>query len=431
LTRTLINIDRINIRPGEVRTVTESTTTGVGWTAAETAARLGVKPETLYAYVSRGQLSRRRSANGSVFDPIEVERFAAGRRRSTADRPAVVIRDGRPSGGPLMTIDTDVALIEDDALYYRGRSATELAGGARFETVCHWLWTGDFDEGVGFTPLPGAVDAVRRVLAALPDGASLAERLQVMVPVVAGLDPLREVLAPESVAVRTGALLATLARGLDGRSVSGPSIADHLLGALSPADHDQRLVDVVNAALVLLVDHDLAASTMAARTAASARAHPYAVVLSGLGALDSALHGNASRAAYRMLSRVMAGEDAGAVITGTLTSGRAGVPGFGHRIYRTADPRAELIFELLSDLPGAGSAREAAAAVTTIVAGRGAMFRNVDLALAALASATGMPEDGGEVIFGIARIGGWIAHAIDEYQQTPLRLRPVGRYVGP
>jgi citrate synthase len=59
------------------------------------------------------------------------------------------------------------------------------------------------------------------------------------------------------------------------------------------------------------------------------------------------------------------------------------------------------------------------------------MFRNVDLALAALASATGMPEDGGEVIFGIARIGGWIAHAIDEYQQTPLRLRPVGRYVGP
>jgi citrate synthase len=91
----------------------------------------------------------------------------------------------------------------------------------------------------------------------------------------------------------------------------------------------------------------------------------------------------------------------------------------------------DLLDTLLEDLPAAGPACAAAAAVTRIVADRGAMFRNVDLGLATLALAAGMPEDGGEVIFSIARIGGWIAHAIDEYQQTPLRLRPVGRYVGP
>lgn len=170
---------------------------------------------------------------------------------------------------------------------------------------------------------------------------------------------------------------------------------------------------------------------MAARTAASARANPYAVVLSGLGALDSALHGNASRSAYRMLAAVLAGEDVRTVIARTLETGRTGVPGFGHRIYRTADPRAELIFELLADLDGSGPACEAAAAVTAVVADHGAIFRNVDLGLATLALAAGMPEDAGEVIFSIARIGGWIAHAIDEYQQAPLRLRPVGRYVGP
>lgn len=413
--------------------MTESTR----WTASETAARLGVKPETLYAYVSRALLARERTAEGSAFDPVEVERFAAGRRRSP-DRPAVVLRDGRPSGGPLMTIDTDVAMIEDDELYYRGRSAIGLARTTDFETVCRWLWTGDFDQTARFGPLPGATDAVRRVLAAMPVEASLTDRIRVMVPVVAALDPLREVLDGDSVASRTGALLATLAAGVCAGPTGpgGERIADQLCVALAANDHPfgkhrAPLARCVNAALVLLVDHDLAVSTLAARAAASARANPYAVVLSGLGALDSALHGNASRSAYRMLAAVEAGEEPRVVIGRTLAAGRSGVPGFGHRIYRALDPRAELIFELLGDLDGAGPALAAAAAIDGIVTDPGAIFRNVDLALATLARAAGMSEEAGEVIFSIARVGGWIAHALDEYQRPALRLRPVGRYVGP
>lgn len=420
--------------------MTESTR----WSASETAARLGVKPETLYAYVSRGLLGRERTPEGSTFDPVEVERFAAGRRRSP-DRPTVVLRDGRPSGGPLMTIDTDVAVIEDDELYFRGRSAIGLARTTDFETVCRWLWTGDLDHEARFRPLPGAIDAVRRVLAAMPGEASLTDRIRVMVPVVAALDPLREVLEADSVASRTGALLATLAAGVcaDPAVPAGERIAGTLCAGLVGADqpfdrlrapgedHRDPLDRCVNAALVLLVDHDLAVSTLAARAAASARANPYAVVLSGLGALDSALHGNASRSAYRMLAAVEAGEEPRVVIGRTLAAGRSGVPGFGHRIYRAADPRAELIFELLGDLDGAGPALAAAAAIGEIVTDRGAIFRNVDLALAALARAAGMSEEAGEVIFSIARIGGWIAHALDEYQRPALRLRPVGRYVGP
>lgn len=442
--------------------MTESTR----WTASETAARLGVKPETLYAYVSRGMLSRNRTPDGSTFDPFEVERFAAGRRRSP-DRPAIVLREGRPSGGPLMTIDTDVAMIEDDELYYRGRSATELARTTDFEIVCRWLWTGEDDQAgdrevaqvsaqvsdqeVRFSPLPGAVRAVCRVQAAMPSEASLTDRIRVMVPVVAALDPLREVLDADSVASRTGALLGTLAAGVcvDPAVPAGERIANRLCAALVgvdqpfdklrapvdepviPPDKRASLAHCVNAALVLLVDHDLAVSTLAARVAASARANPYAVVLSGLGALDSALHGNASRAAYRMVAAVEVGEDPRAVIGRTLAAGRTGVPGFGHRIYRGADPRAELIFELLAHLDGAGPALAAAAAITGLVTDHGAIFRNVDLALGTLARATGMPEEAGEVIFSIARIGGWIAHALDEYQRPALRLRPVGRYVGP
>jgi citrate synthase len=181
----------------------------------------------------------------------------------------------------------------------------------------------------------------------------------------------------------------------------------------------------------MLVDHDLAVSTLAARAAASARANPYAVVISGLGALDSALHGNASRGAYRMLSAVATGQPPRTVIASSLATGRGGVPGFGHRIYTVADPRAELIMELLAGLPGSQIALKAAEALTEVVADHGGSFRNVDLALATLALAAGMPEEAGEVIFALARTGGWIAHAVDEYAQPPLRLRPVGRYVGP
>ncbi|HEY9291949.1 MAG TPA: citrate synthase [Microlunatus sp.] len=424
-------------------------------TATETAARLGVKSATLYAYVSRGLLSRERGAHGSTFDPIEVERFAATRRRGSADNPAVVIKDGRPTGGPLMTIDTDIALIEDGELYYRGRSAAELATTSTFESVCGWLWTGQWDPSLRFRPLPGAVAAVRPVLLALPPATPLTDRIRIVVPILAGADPLRDVLERVSVAHRAGALISTAAEVIgvrddhehgreeaipgqarDPRVAQAPvqpsSVADLLARALAPhADDHEALVGVVNAALVMLVDHDLAVSTLAARAAASARANPYAVVISGLGALDSALHGNASRAAYRMLAAVAAGESPRQVIATTIASGRGGVPGFGHRIYTDVDPRAELIMELLGRLPDSESSLAAADALTAVVGDHGGSFRNVDLALAALTLAARMPEEAGEVIFALARTGGWIAHAIDEYAQPPLRLRPVGHYVGP
>jgi citrate synthase len=165
--------------------------------------------------------------------------------------------------------------------------------------------------------------------------------------------------------------------------------------------------------------------------AASARANPYAVVSCGLAALDSALHGNVSRLTYRMLASVRAGEPAREVVARAVAAGRGGVPGFGHRIYRAADPRAELIFDLLAELPDAEPAVAAARQVSDVVTAHSNSFRNVDLALATLALATGMPAEAGETIFAHARIAGWIGHALDEYSQPPLRLRPVGRYHGP
>lgn len=424
-------------------------------TAGETAARLGVKPQTVYAYVSRGLLRRERGSHGSTFDPLEVEQFALGRDRTRVATSQALMTEGRPRAGPLMTIDTDVALIEDDELYYRGFPAAELARTATFEGVCRWLWTGTFEARSRFPVEPSALDRVRRALVALPGDAPLSDRLRVATPVLAGVDPLRDVIEPVSVGDRAAAMIANLARTVTGvaeGTLGVPANSGHETAALSAGDdawcsiaavlvdglvpepgstERKSLIDCLNTALVLLIDHDLAASTLAVRAAASARANPYAVVISGLGALDSALHGNASRSAHRMLAQVADGRAAGHVIADLLTSGRGGVPGFGHRIYRGQDPRAEMIFEHLDAMPAASGAVAAAVQLCDVVGAHGAGFRNVDLGLAAMTLAFGMPDTAGELIFALARIGGWISHAIDEYGQPPLRLRPVGRYVGP
>jgi len=107
------------------------------------------------------------------------------------------------------------------------------------------------------------------------------------------------------------------------------------------------------------------------------------------------------------------------------------VPGFGQPLYPDGDPRARILLGMLSADPRHAPAVDAVRAVSRVIRERTGAHPNIDLALGALALATGMRDDAGEVIFATARTVGWMVHALDEYAQAPLRLRPVGRYVGP
>ncbi|MFP3465744.1 citrate/2-methylcitrate synthase [Leifsonia sp. SIMBA_070] len=445
----IVNVDRINmdVLPR--------------LTAEQTAERLGVKLETLYAYVARGRLSRERTADGSSFDPLEVERFAAARRR----RPAV--GGGHSEGRPLMVIETGFALIEDGELYYRGRPVAELAD-EPFETVARWALAGEWDAGARFSP-PAGMEAARAVAAALPAAAGDRDRQLVAVTALASADPLRASLDPATVATAAERLVAAMVEVLPGRAGGGggADVADGVGGAdgtdgadgethrsasadglhplpkrlfsrlATPAfptagDHpDDGDVALLNAALVLLLDHDIAVSTLAARAAASARATPYGVVVAGLGALDSPLHGNASRAAYRLLERVRSGEDAARAVADTVLTAHGPVPGFGQPLYPQGDPRARILLGMLAADSRHAAVTSAVEAVTRVLRDRTGARPNVDLALGALALACGMGDDAGEVVFATARTVGWLVHALDEYGRPPLRLRPVGRYVGP
>jgi citrate synthase len=189
------------------------------------------------------------------------------------------------------------------------------------------------------------------------------------------------------------------------------------------------MLAVINAAMVLLADHDLAASTFGVRVAASTRAEPGAAVVAGLGVLSGPLHGSASRVARHMFER--ASEIGAARAVGEILAAGQRIPGFGHSIYVDTDPRAVVLLDLLRRAGGRTRAMDIVDDVLAAVNERIEQHANVDFALGALGLVTQMPLDGGEVIMSVARIAGWLAHAIEEYAETPLRFRPRASYIGP
>src|SRR5215218_860520 len=228
---------------------------------AETAHRLGVKPQTVYAYVSRGLLTRHPDRDGrrSRFDPAEVERLAARARH------------GGRAGALEVVVDTELTLIEVDGhLYFRGRDATELARFRSFEQVAELLW----GEAGAHTPwrAPGDMLGVcEEAQAALPATARPVERMRVVAAAAPSTDPLRDDRRPAAVRAAGRALIATLVDALPAHSVPrDASIAARLWSRLADAPPSPSALNTLDAALVLLADHELAASTLAARVAASA-----------------------------------------------------------------------------------------------------------------------------------------------------------------
>ncbi|MBO1335766.1 citrate synthase [Streptomyces sp. VRA16 Mangrove soil] len=393
-------------------------------TTRETAELLGVKPETVYAYVSRGQLTSRRgeSRRGSTFDAAEVEALARRNRR-----------ESKPSSAPdELAVHTRLTLIDGDRYFFRGVDAVELATRHSYEEVAEWLWTGTLRPGARFVAPKESREAARRAVAALPELAGPVDRLRVAAVAAATSDPLRYDLSEDSVLGAARALIPTLATALPlvrGTYADGEPIAQRLWGRLSHKAPDEASLRVLDLALALLTDHDLAASTLAVRVAASARAHAYAAVSAGLGVLEGPLHGAASGLAHRMLLEVLERGSAGSVVSDELRAGRR-VPGLGHRLYKGEDPRARALFAALEELPEAQPALAAARDVVATTARHTDLHANVDLALAVFTTTFGMPAEAGETVFAVARTAGWIAHALEEYGERPLRMRPTGHYVG-
>ena len=390
-------------------------------TAAEAARRLGVKPATLYAYVSRGVLNRVKAPDGraSLFGAEEVERLA---RRG---------RPRRPVGIADITVESAITEITGDSLRFRGLDATSLAVSRTFEEVAELLWTGDFRPArEPWRARPAALAVARAAQDALPAGTLPLERLQVIVPAMAATDPLRLQLdRPAVLAVGRniiGGMVDCLPSG--GPAGSDESVAGRLWSRLCDRRPVPGLLRALSAALVLLADHELAASTLAVRAAASVRADPYAVVGTGLGAMSGALHGGASLIAETLMAAASGPDDVPRVVAELLRRGER-VPGFGHFVYRRGDPRAIALLDLVRRAAPKSTQLAVADAVFAEVRQKSLPEPNVDFAIATLARVAGMIRGAGEAIFAVARTAGWIAHALEAYD-GPGPLRPRAVYTG-
>lgn len=389
-----------------------------GLTAEEAAGRLGVKVATLYAYVSRGVLRRWNEPGSrlSLFDPEEVEALARRGRPRRASPPLALD----------LVVRTSLTVIGDRDFRYRGVSALGLARTASFEEVANWLWTGQRSSEHRpwpATPLP------------LPEVGSARDRLRLAVVLMSASDPLRADLSAPAVVDRGCRLIAAMAGAVSSHGgvageplclpAGGPAlpgtVAGRLWHGLGGTPPNQRLVAALNAALVLLADHELAASTLAARVAASARADPYAVVLAGLGPMSGALHGGASRLARELLEAAAATGPEPALARATETHGHP--PGFGHRLYPAGDPRARLLLEMTRAAAPRHLFTRVADRLIETARQRAGVEPNVDFALALLTMVARMPPEAGEIVFTVARTAGWLAHALEEYGEPPLRFR--------
>ena len=389
--------------------------------AAEAAERLGVKPTTLYSYVSRGLLRRRRHPDGrrSLFDPAEVD---AVRRRAHPPRVE----------GDLMTFESAVTTLGTDRPFFRGRDAIGLARTWRYEQVAEWLWLGTDAPSQRWTSIPAGVAAATVAQQALPATTLPLERLQLVVTTLSVLDPMRFNLDVEAVVATGRAMVAGMVDALpvqSRRRVAGDaSIAERLWSKLTAAPADPALVSVLDAALCILADHELAASTVAARVAASVKADPYAVVAAALGVVSGPMHGGASLGAEALIAEVARGADPAYVIGERLRRGER-IPGIGHPVYKTGDSRGVAVLDLVRAAAPGHPALAAADALVAELQGRQLPALNIDFAVATMAAVTGMLRGAGETVFAVARTAGWLAHALEEYgRRRPLRPRAV--YVG-
>jgi citrate synthase len=364
--------------------------------------------------------------------------------------------DIKPKGGleDVTATSSAICYLDGDrgVLAYCGYDIHDLATGATFEEVCYLLWHRRLPTRAELGDLQSQLAAGR----ALPEPVL---RLMRQLPAVDGMDALRTLAsalahydaesndasaqAQYRKAVRLTSQIATIVATW-GRlqAGGGPIHPDPVLGhaanflyMLTGERPNAVAVRAFDVALILHADHELNASTFAARVAAATLTDIYSAMVAAIGTLKGPLHGGANADVMRLLLEI--GENAGgervdAVIRGKLAR-KEKVPGFGHRVYRTEDPRATHLRQMSRDLgKRAGSTAwfDMSQRIEALVKAEKKLNPNVDFYSASTYYALGVPIDLYTPIFAVSRVSGWTAHVLEQYANNRL-IRPRADYVGP
>jgi len=362
----------------------------------------------------------------------------------------------KPKAGLEDTVATSSAICYLDGdrgvLAYCGYDIHDLARHATFEEVCFLLWhrrlpsraeLGDLQSQlIAGRPLP---EAVIRVMRSLPAGDGM-DALRTLTSVLAHYDPDVTDNSPHAnyrkavrLTAQLGSLVATLGRVNAGGSAMSPDpVLGHaanflyMLTGERPSGLATRAFDV---ALILHADHELNASTFAARVAAATLTDLHSTIVAAIGTLKGPLHGGANADVMRLLLEF--GKDASPekvdeAIRAKLAR-KEKIPGFGHRVYHTEDPRATHLRQMSHDLgqrSGEPQWFEMSQRIEALVKSEKKLNPNVDFYSASTYHALGIPIDLFTPIFAVSRISGWTAHVLEQYANNRL-IRPRAEYTGP
>jgi citrate synthase len=342
---------------------------------------------------------------------------------------------------------------EEGTLLYRGYTIDDLARNASFEEVLYLLWHGRLPDADEFERFESAMAEERHVddhvhrlvrdLAAADEDPMSA--LRTIVSALSADDPdVDSDPTDEAATLRKGrritakipTALSAFARRRNGNDPVQPredlGHAENFLYMLNDEEPDAVRSETFDMALVLHADHGLNASTFSATVTASTLADLHAAITAAVGALSGSLHGGANQDVMEMLTEVdAAGKGARQWIEDALAEGRR-VPGFGHRVYDVKDPRAKILGEKSKALGEAGDMKwyEYSRAIEEFLVAEKGLAPNVDFYSASTYYQMGIPVDVYTPIFAMSRVGGWIAHVLEQYEDNRL-IRPRSRYVGP
>jgi citrate synthase len=350
----------------------------------------------------------------------------------------------------IVATTSSISSIIDGILTYRGIDIDELAEKATFEEVAYLFWYGKLPNSDELKKLLADLSANSAIPAAVIDQMKLFPKdtnamaaLRTAVSSLALYDYTANDMSKEAnllkaikLQAQIPTIIAAFARIREGKEVIGPkagvSIAENFLFMLTGENPEKIAVEALDKALVLHADHELNASTFAARVTVATLSDIYSGVTSAIGALKGPLHGGANEAVMVMLEEIGSVDNVEAYVNKKLGN-KEKLMGFGHRVYKNGDPRAkhlEKMSRALGEITGNMKWYDMSIKIEEMVISQKGLKPNVDFYSASCYTYLQIPRDLFTPIFAISRASGWTAHILEQYDNNRL-IRPRAEYVGP
>jgi citrate synthase len=351
----------------------------------------------------------------------------------------------------IIAAESAICWIDGEAgiLSYRGYDIRTLGDNGTFEEVIFLLWNGRLPKQAELEELKAGLVAHREIpagveafLKGVPEGANVMAVLRTAISMLALYDPLAQDMSPEAnhkkalmLMAQTATIVTSFDRLRNQKAVvpGDPKLnfAANFLYTLTGKKPDEIMERAFDVALILHAEHELNASTFAARVTAATLSDIYSAITSAIGALKGPLHGGANEDVIRLLLTINTPEE-GVEKVKNMLANKIKIPGLGHRVYHTLDPRAAFLKNMAKEIgerTGHVKLYEISNAIQAYGKEAKNLNANVDFFSASTYYSLGIPVDLFTPIFAVSRMSGWTAHVLEQYHNNRL-IRPRADYIG-